>query len=83
MVKNTETITLVLSQGGTTNVPNFQGMTKSEIEDSCKKANLLCEYKYESSQTVEKDKMIKQSMRAGSEVPDKTTITITLSSGNN
>lgn len=83
LVKNTETITLVLSQGGTTNVPNFQGMTKSEIEDSCKKANLLCEYKYESSQTVEKDKMIKQSMRAGSEVPDKTTITITLSSGNN
>ncbi len=82
LVKNTDTINLVISQGGTTNVPNFQGMTKNEITDACKKANLICEYKYESSQTIEKDKIIKQSMRAGSEVPDKTTVTITLSSGN-
>ena len=57
-------------------------MDKSQIENSCKKANLKCEYKYEDNKDVEKDMIIKQSMRAGSEVPDGTTVTITLSSGN-
>jgi len=82
LVKNTDTISLVVSQGGTTQVPDFQGMNKSQIIDRCKNANLICEYKYESNHNIEKDKIIKQSMRAGSEVPDGTTITITLSSGN-
>ncbi len=82
LVKNTDTISLVISQGGTANVPDFQGMNKSQIEDSCKRANLICEYKYEENQSVEKNQFIKQSMKAGSEVPAKTTITITLSSGN-
>lgn len=82
LVKNTDTISLVISQGGTTQVPDFKGMDKSQIENSCKKANLKCEYKYEDHKDVEKDMIIKQSMRAGSEVPDGTTVTITLSSGN-
>lgn len=82
LIKNTDTVELIISQGGTTKVPNFSNMTKSEIETACKNANLICEYKYETSSTVEKDKFIKQSMRSGSEVPHDTTITITLSKGN-
>lgn len=81
LVKNTDTIHLIISQGGTTKVPNFGGMTKSEIEKACKNANLLCEYKYESNPEIEKDKIIKQSMRAESEVLIGATITITLSNG--
>lgn len=81
LIKNQDTINLIISQGGTTTVPNFSGMTKKEIESACKKANLLCEYQYESNSHIEKDKIIKQSMRSESTVPEKTTITITLSSG--
>jgi len=83
LIKNADTVTLVISQGGTTTVPDFSGMTKTQIEDSCKKANLICEYRYEQNNEVEKNTMIKQSMRAGSEVLENATVTITLSSGSN
>ena len=81
LIKNTDTVSLVISQGGTTTVPNFIGKTKSEAESLCEEANLTCSFTSISSQE-EKDTVIKQSMKKDSEVPSNTTITITLSSGN-
>lgn len=81
LIKNTDTVQIIVSQGGTTKIPDFDGMTKKEVEVACQNANLICEYAYENSDTIEKDKVIKQSMRKESEVPTKTTITITLSKG--
>ena len=78
-IKNTDTVQIVVSQGSTVSVPDFSNMTKKEAETACKKANLICEYTYETSQ---KDRIIKQSMRKGSEVPTQTTITLTVSKGN-
>lgn len=81
LIKNSDTVQLIISQGGTATVPNFSGMNKSSIATACKNANLLCEYTYEANSSIEKDQIIRQSMRPGSTVPEKTTITITLSSG--
>lgn len=80
LIKNTDTISLVISQGGTTTVPNFIGKTKAEAETLCEEANLTCSFTTASSEET-KDTVIKQSMKKDSEVPNNTTITITLSSG--
>lgn len=82
LIKNTDTVKLTISEGMTTKVPDFSNMSKAEIDRKCKSANLICEYKYEASNTIKKDIMIRQSMRPNSTVPEKTTVTITLSSGN-
>lgn len=74
LIKNTDTIKLVISQGGNTTVPNLVGMTKEEAQTACKKANIKCIIDSNS----EYDKVIKQSMRSGSNVPTDTTVTLTL-----
>lgn len=81
LIKNTDTVKLTISEGMTTKVPDFSNMSKAEIDRKCKSANLICEYKYEASNTIKKDIMIRQSMRPNSTVPENTTVTITLSSG--
>ncbi len=81
LIKNTDTIKLTISEGSTTKVPDFSDMSKAEIDRKCKSANLICEYKYEASNTIKKDIIIRQSMRPNSTVPENTTVTITLSSG--
>ena len=80
LIHNTDTIQIVISQGGNTTVPNFVGKTKSEAEKLCTSNNLICEYVYSNS-TKEKDVVIKQSMKKDSSVPVDTSITITLSLG--
>lgn len=78
VIKNTDTVSLVISQGGTTTIPNFIGKTKTEAEDLCDDNNLECEFIYSSS-SEDKDIVINQSMKKGSNVPSGTSITITLS----
>lgn len=75
LIKNTDTITLVISQGGKTTVPNLVGMTKDEALAECKKASIKCNIDNNSSNY---NTVIKQSMRSGSTVPINTTVTITL-----
>lgn len=80
IIKNKDTVRLVISQGGNTTIPNFVGKTKAEAEDLCEKHLLRCNFQTASS-TREKDTVIKQSMRSGSTVPQETSITLTLSQG--
>ncbi len=77
IIKNNDTIKLVISQGGNTIVPNLIGMTKEEVNSSCKKANIICKFIYEDDDK-ENNIAIKQSMRSGSNVPTDTTVTVTL-----
>jgi len=75
LIKNTDTIKLVISQGGNTTVPNLIGMTKDEAQAACKKANIKCII---DDNSISNNKVIKQSMRSGSNVPTDTTVTLTL-----
>lgn len=74
IIKNDDTVHLVISQGGNTTVPNLIGMTKKQADEACLNANIICKYKEDG------EYVIKQSMRGGSKVPDNTTITLTLGS---
>ncbi|MBE6146885.1 MAG: PASTA domain-containing protein [Firmicutes bacterium] len=80
LIKNTDTVQIVISQGGNTTIPNFVGKTKKESEKLCSSSNLTCEFVY-SDDSKEKDTVIKQSMKKDSSVPIDTSITLTLSSG--
>ena len=76
IIKNNETVILVISQGGNTIIPNLIGMTKEDASNSCKKANINCKFVDDSNE--KNTKVIKQSMRSGSNVPSGTTVTLTL-----
>ena len=76
IIKNNETVMLVISQGGNTIIPNLIGMTKEEASNSCKKANINCKFVDDGNE--KNIKVIKQSMRSGSNVPSSTTVTLTL-----
>ena len=80
VIKNTDNINLVISQGGNVTVPNFIGKTKSEAEELCSNNNLNCEFVY-SNDSSNKGTIIKQSMKSGSNIPTQTLITLTISSG--
>lgn len=71
IIKNSDTIQLVISQGGSTIIPNLVGMSKDEATSSCSKSNIICKFEGDG-------KVSKQSMRAGSNVPINTTINVTL-----
>jgi len=77
IIKNNDTVKLVVSQGGNTIIPNLIGMTKSEANNSCNKANIICKFIY-IDDNLEYDIVTKQSMRSGSNVPINTTVTITI-----
>lgn len=77
IIKNEDTISLVISQGGNTIIPNLLEMTKTEAEQACKKANIKCSFVY-ANDNNEFNIVTKQSMRSGSNVPTSTTITVTL-----
>lgn len=77
IIKNNETVKLVISRGSSTIVPNLMEMTKSEATDSCNKAKITCKFIYlDDNQSF--DIVTKQSMRSGSNVPVNTTVTVTL-----
>lgn len=77
IIKNNDTIKLVISQGNNTIIPNLVGMTKEEATNSCAKANITCKYIY-LDDNQEYTIITKQSMRSGSNVPINTTVTLTL-----
>lgn len=79
LIKNDDTIKLVVSQGGKSIVPNLLGMSKEEASKSCSEANIICKFIYESNDNT--GVVIKQSMRSGSNVPNSTTVTVTIGKG--
>lgn len=77
LIKNSDTVKLVISQGGNTTIPNLIGMSKNEANNSCNKAKITCKFIYQDD-NKQYDTVIKQSMRSGSNVPINTTVTVTL-----
>lgn len=63
-------------------VPDVQYKSLEEAQSLLEQAGLATEVKYEKSDTVAKDHVIRQSVEAGSEVQPQTTITIYVSTGN-
>ena len=80
-IKNNETIIVTISDGEKCEVPDLKDLTKSEAIKKLKKANLNYTFVYKSSNSIKKDKVISQSISAGSKVSKDTTITVTLSNG--
>lgn len=80
-IKNGETIIITISQGKKTKVPRLTGLKKQEVIKKLKEADLNYNFVYEDNEKIEKDTVIAQSMKEGSEVSENTTITITLSTG--
>ena len=72
IVKNSESIKLIISDGGNTKIPDLIGLSKSEAEKKCKSASITCKFIESGS------KVIKQSMLKYSNVPIGTTINVTL-----
>lgn len=81
VIKNDDVIIVTISDGAKLEVPDLEGLSKSAAINRLRKVGLNYNFVYKSSNTVAKDKVISQSIRAGSEVSEGTTITVTLSSG--
>lgn len=81
VIKNNDSIIVKISDGKKCEVPNLKDLTKSEAISKLEKANLKYNFVYKASNNVKKDRVISQSMSAGSEVSEGTTITVTLSNG--
>ena len=72
IIKNTDTVEVLISYGGTTTVPNLIGLSKDNAKSECNSAHVKCSFVGES------DTVTKQSMAPDSTVPTGTTITVTL-----
>ena len=80
-IKNQDTIRVTISDGSKKTVPNVKGLTKNEAASRLEKAGLNVSFVYRNSNSVEKGKVINQSISAGSEVSGGTTVTVTISNG--
>ncbi len=80
-IKNNETIIVTISQGKKTKVPKLIGLKKQAVITKLKEVNINYNFIYQDNEKVEKDIVLAQSMKEGSEVAENTTITITLSTG--
>jgi beta-lactam-binding protein with PASTA domain len=80
-IKNNDTIKVTISDGNKKEVPNLKGLSKSEAIKKLDNAGLKYAFIYDSSNTVKKNYVIRQSISAGSEISDGITITVTLSNG--
>lgn len=80
VIKNNDTITVTISTGKETTIPNFVGLTKANIQKKCNSLEISCTFQYANSKE-KKDIAIRQSLSSGSKVAVNTSISITLSNG--
>ena len=80
-IKNNEVIIVTISDGKECRVPDLKDLTKSEAIKKLKDAHLNYNFVYSNSNSIKKDKVISQSISAGSKVSNSTTITVILSNG--
>ncbi|MBQ8892078.1 MAG: PASTA domain-containing protein [Bacilli bacterium] len=81
-ITENDTIVLTISKGKSVTVPNFVGLTKTEVTNKCKNASLSCTFKYGGlTENTKKDIVTLQSKKSGITVAEGTNVTITLSSG--
>lgn len=79
-IKNSDTIIITISQGKKVTIPNLVGKTKDDAIKELKSLSLKYNFVYENS-TKSKNTVIKQSLKASSEVSQNTTLTLTISNG--
>lgn len=80
-IKNDDVVIVTISDGKKIKVPSVKGLTKSNAINKLESAGLGYSFVYKYSNDVEKGKVITQSITAGSEVSEGTTVTVTLSNG--
>lgn len=80
-IKNDDVIIVTISDGEAVKVPNLKGLTKNEVISKLEKLGLKYSFVYRYSETVSEGKVINQSISAGSEISENTTITVTISKG--
>lgn len=81
IIKNNDTIIVTISDGEKITVPNLKGLNKNEAIQKLKAVGLKYNFITKSSDSIKKNYVINQSMKAGSEVSEGATITVTISSG--
>lgn len=82
LIKANDTVIIYISKGRSITLPNFVGMTKTNIETKCKSLNLTCSFTYAGyTESTKKDIALKQSKNKNVQVAEGTNIVITLSSG--
>ena len=82
VIKKDDTVIVTVSKGKVISVPNFVGMSKSDIQSKCNSINLSCSFKTGGyTESTKKDIAISQSKSSGTKVSEGTGITITLSAG--
>ena len=79
-IKNNDIIIVTISDGEKKELPSLIGLTKSEAITKLERAGLKYSFIYRAS-SHSKNKVIDQSISAGSEISSGTTITVTVSSG--
>lgn len=80
-IKNNDTIIVTISDGKKIAVPNVKGLSKNDAVNKLKNVGLNASVVYRYSDSVEKGKVVSQSISAGSEVSSGTTVTLTISNG--
>ena len=82
IITDNDTVTLTLSNGKAVTVPNFKGMSKSEITTKCNSIGLTCQFKdYGYTTSTKANIAVTQSVSAGKQVVSGSYVTISLSKG--
>lgn len=82
IIADNTTVILTISNGKAISVPNFKGMTKSDIQSKCNSLGLNCSFSYYGyTVSTKKDIGITQTINAGKQVTSGTYVKISLSSG--
>ena len=81
-ITENDTIIITISKGKSVKVPNFVGLSKTNIQSKCSDLNLSCTFTYGGyTESTKKDIALKQSKSQGTVVSEGTNVLITLSSG--
>ena len=82
IITDNDTVTLTLSNGKAVTVPNFKGMSKSEITTKCNSIGLTCQFKdYGYTTSTNANIAVTQSVSSGKQVVSGSYVTISLSKG--
>lgn len=77
VIKNSDTVKLIVSEGGYTTVPNFIGLTLDAAKKQCVDNKINCSFTYQDN-NIDYTIVSKQSMKANSQVPTNTSVTLTI-----
>lgn len=80
IIKNSDTIKIVVSKGKATKIPNFIGLTTSEAKKICSDNKLSCYFDYAYSDET-KGLVISQNKNSGLEVIEGSSVTLVISNG--